>query len=138
MNTPRLTVSLRISGDSLDPDFLTQQLGVAPRSSADDDMEPDERAATGVWSYGLTVPGVELGEVVGMLLAVFPEDSTLWEEITSSYDAVVRCDVFLRDGDQRTGIDPDVLAGLARRGLPLYLALHAPSHDDDYDDDIDD
>jgi hypothetical protein len=131
INLPRLVVSLRVVGDSLDPDFLTQQFGVAPSFSARKG-EPARVAGgsdvrrSGVWSYRLELPPeTELGEGIGMLLAVFPEDSILWEEITSAYTADVFCGAFLRDDNQSTVIEADVLAALGRRGLPLSLDLYS-------------
>jgi hypothetical protein len=147
VNVPRLRVSLRIRGDSLDPDFLTQQLGVAPTFSArkgDEVMRRDRVVAqrTGVWTYRLAEqPGSDMGEVVGLLLAAFPEDSTLWADITDSYAADVHCAASLDDEHRRTTIEPDVLAALGRRGLSLKLDIHAPlgaTHEDDEDDEDED
>ena len=136
VDIPELRVSLKIRGDALDPEFLTQQFGVAPSSSArkgdavhGDGEESVER--TGAWDYRLDVPpSTELGAAIGLLLEVFPEDSTLWGEITSAYTAEVWCGVFLEDASQRTVVDPEILGALARRGLPLRLELHAPARRD--------
>jgi hypothetical protein len=139
VDLPRLRVALRIRGDGLDPDFLTQQLGVAPTFSVrrgDEVMRRDRVVTqrTGVWTYRLAEqPDTELGEVVAMLLAVFPEDSTLWEDLNSSYAVDVYCAAYLDEAHQRTTIDADVLAALGRRGLSLSLDLHGPTpaRDDD-------
>jgi hypothetical protein len=129
LNLPRLRVSLRIRGDALDPDFLTQQLGVAPSFSArKGDLiarrGTERLQTTGVWTYRLEVqPSTELGDAIGHLLAVLPEDATLWEEITSSFTADVFCGVFLQDDNQSTVIQSEVLSTLGRRGLPLSFDL---------------
>ncbi|HEV7992521.1 MAG TPA: DUF4279 domain-containing protein [Gemmatimonadaceae bacterium] len=128
-NIPRLRVSLRIRGDALDPDFLTQQLGVAPSFSARKGEVTARRGrerlhTTGVWTFRLEVPpATELGEAIGHVLAALPEDATLWEEITSSFTAELFCGVFLENDNQSTVIQPDVLSALGRRGLPLSLDL---------------
>jgi len=130
LNIPRLRVALRIRGDALDPDFLSQQLGVAPSFSARKGEVIARRGrerlqVTGVWTYRLEVPpGTELGDAVERLLSALPEDATLWEEITSSFTADVFCGAFLEDDNQSTVIHPDVLAALGRRGLPLSLDLY--------------
>jgi hypothetical protein len=129
LNIPRLRVSLRIRGDALDPDFLTQQLGVAPSFSARKGEVIARRGrerlqTTGVWTYRLEVPpATEIGDAIAHLLAALPEDATLWEEITSSFTADVFCGVFLEDDNQSTLIQPEVLGTLARRGLPLSFDL---------------
>lgn len=145
-DVPRLVVSLRIRGDSLDPDFLTQQLGIPPTSSARMGEAPDDgrtRAhATGDWTYRLPVPPeTELGEVLEQLLTLFPADVTLWEELTSTYAVDVCCELYLEADLQRTMLDASVLGALGRRGLALRMLLHAPDGDagraDDEADDED-
>jgi hypothetical protein len=129
LNIPRLCVSLRIRGDALDPDFLTQQLGVAPSFSARKGEMVARRGTerlhtTGVWTYRLEVPpATELGDAIAHLLAALPEDATLWEEITSSFTADVFCGVFLENDNQSTVIPPEVLRTLGRHGLPLSFDL---------------
>jgi hypothetical protein len=129
LNIPRLRVSLRIRGDALDPDFLTQQLGVAPSFSARKDDVTIRRGrerlhTTGVWSYRAEVPsGTELGDALLHLLAALPQDATLWEEITSSFSADLFCGVFLEDDNQSTVIPPEVLSEIGRRGLSLSFDL---------------
>ena len=127
---PRLRVALRIRGDALDPDFLTQQLGVAPSFSTRKGEVIARRGGerlhtTGVWTYRVEAPpGTELGDAIAHLLAALPEDATLWEEITSSFSADLFCGVSMEDDNQRTVIDPEVLNALARRGLALSLDLY--------------
>ena len=129
LNIPRLRVSLRIRGDTLDPDFLTQQLGVAPSFSARKGDLTVRRGrerlhTTGVWSFRAEVPeGTELGDALMHLLAALPQDATMWEEITGSFSAELFCGVFLEDENQSTVVPPEALSELGRRGLSLSLDL---------------
>lgn len=137
IDAPRFRISLRVRGDTLDPDFLTQQLGLAPTFSArkgDEGSDGDRAPAhdTGVWTYDLPLSAeTELGGVVEELLGHFPADVTLWEELTSTYTTDVCCDVYLEADDQRTALDAEVLAALGRRGLPLRLRFHRRGAGDD-------
>jgi hypothetical protein len=130
LNIPRLRVSLRIRGDALDPDFLTQQLGVAPSFSARKGEVIARRGreklqTTGVWTYRIEVPpATELGDAIAHLLAVLPEDATLWEEITSSFSADLFCGAFLEADNQSTIVPSEVLSALGRRNLPLSLDIY--------------
>ena len=138
-DAPRVRASLRLRGDTLDPEFLTQQLGVAPTLAArQGDAIAGSRGRvrdSGIWLYRLDAPpGTELGEVVSMLLAPFPDDSTLWEELTSTYAADVRCELFLEGEAQGTAIDAEVLQRLGRLGLPLTLDFRALEGSDEADD----
>jgi hypothetical protein len=131
-NVPRLRISLRIVGDDLDPDFITQQLGVAPTESGRRG-EPNDRAGggrpsrreIGVWIYRVSVTAdTELGDALDQLLAAMPQDATLWEELTSTYAVDVLCGVFLEADNQSTTIPADVLERLGRLGLALAFELH--------------
>ncbi|MEO8564308.1 MAG: DUF4279 domain-containing protein [bacterium] len=130
LNIPRLRVAVRIRGDTLDPDFLTQQLGVAASFSARKGDVTARRGrervhTTGVWTYRLEVPpGTELGEAIMHVLAALPDSTTLWEEITSAFMADMFCGAFLEDDNQSTVIQPDVLNALGRRGLTLSFDLY--------------
>jgi hypothetical protein len=137
---PRVRGTLRLRGDGLDPEFITQQLGVAPTVSArrgeppegrgaggpDDDDEP---APTGLWAYELSAPeGTELGDAVDMLLARVPNDAALWEELAEAYEADVHCVVDLGAADagpHALRVDAEVLQRLARLRLALTLDVVA-------------
>jgi hypothetical protein len=132
-NIPRLRISLRILGDDLDPDFLTQQLGVAPTESGRRG-EPNDRAGggrpssreIGLWIYRVSAaPDTELGDALDQLLAAMPQDATLWEELTSTYAVDVFCGVQLEADSQSTAIPADVLERLGRLGLALVFDLHS-------------
>ena len=132
MNVPRLRLSLRIEGDTLDPDFLTQQLGVTPSFTATKGA-PDARGGrnapheTGIWTYRLEVPpDTELGDAIGMLLNVLPDDTTLWEELASTFRLQVFVGVFLQADNQSTLLDAEVLAALGRRGWTISFDLYGP------------
>ena len=124
-DVPDLRAALRIRGGGLDLDLITQLLGIAPSAT-----EEDDDGATSEWTYRLAVPSdTELGSAIEALLAVFPDDTTLWEELTGAYAVDVHCELTLRGRRQRTEIDATVLAALGRRGLPLTLALGTDDDD---------
>lgn len=133
-DVPAIRVSLRLRGDTLDPEFLTQQLGVAPTLAARQGEEVagarGRRHDSGIWLYRLDAPpGTELGEALSMLLAPFPDDSTLWEELESTYSVDVRCELFIAGADSSTTIDAELLRQLGRLGLALTLDFRSASRD---------
>jgi hypothetical protein len=136
-NVPRLRVSLRIRGAALDPEFLTQHLGVAPtftarQGEARTRVRVGEIRTEGTWVYALPVASdTELGDLIEMLLAPFPSDTNLWEELTTTYSADVFCGVFLRSDNQGTQLPSETAARLGRLGLPLILDFYAAFGDSD-------
>lgn len=125
LNLPRLRVSLRIRGDTLDPDFLTQQLGVAPDFSATKGQEVSRdgrtsESETGMWVYRADVPpDTDLGDAILKLLDALPDDTVLWEELVDAYQVEVFCGVFLQADNQGATVDADAMSALGRRGLTL-------------------
>ena len=119
IDAPRLRASLRIRGDALDRDFLTQQLGVSPN---------EQSAHAGSWVYRLAArPDTELGDLLDRLIGSFPHDAVLWEELTSTYTVDVFVSVTLEGESQGTNIDASVLERLGRIGLPLVFDFHTPA-----------
>lgn len=124
-HAPRLRAALRIRGDALDHDFLTQQLGISPN---------EHSAHAGSWVYRLSAaPDTELGDLLDRLVSSFPHDAVLWEELASSYTVDVFVTVTVEGETQGTMIDAGVLGRLARFGFPLIFDFHTPSLGDEDD-----
>ena len=125
-HVPGLRAALRIRGDALDRDFLTQQLGVSPN---------EQSAHAGSWVYRLSAPpDTELGDLLERLVASFPHDAVLWEELASTYTVDVFVTVMLQGETQGTVIDAAVLERLGRLGFPLIFDFHTPSLGDESTD----
>jgi hypothetical protein len=140
-NIPELRLSLRIRGDELDPDLITQHLGVAPTFAVRQGDASCHDGATrtrseGVWVYRLSAaPDTELGELVEMLLAPFPTDINLWEELMSTYSADVLCGVYIEGSHQGTSLSVEALTRLGRLGLSLNFEFHLASSKGGREDD---
>ena len=137
---PGFRAALRIRGAVLDPDFITQQLGVAATTSAQHGTDGNDGAvATGHWEYALDLPpGTELGDGLDLLLARVPNDATLWQELADAYTIDVRCELALVTSGvplggvlHETNVDAAVLERLAHLSLPLRLVFVAAEPDPD-------
>lgn len=132
LNLPRLRVSLRIRGDTVDPDFVTQQLGVAPDFSARKGEEVEHGGVTspsetGMWVYRIDVAAdTDLGDAIRALLDRLPDDTTMWEELVEAYHVEVFCGVFLQSDNQGATVEPEVMGALGRRGLALSFDFYGP------------
>jgi hypothetical protein len=126
----RTTVSLRIVGEALNPSEITRLLGVEPTRSArrgDTSRISSGReviARFGSWLLDAADSG-NLNTQIGTLLATLPSDPTVWHELSKRYDCDVFCGLFVREGNEGTELQPDVLSKLGDRGLRLGLDIYA-------------
>jgi hypothetical protein len=130
----RISVALRVMGDSLDPIEITRLFGKEPRFAArgGDQVQRGSRTVTqrsGIWTYGLAEdpsPEWHLDDAVEALLGRFPSDLELWSDLRSRFKLDVFCGLFMGSDNQGTVLSPRTLGMLAARGLTLNLDLYGP------------
>ena len=129
----RITVALRIAGDTVDPAAITQRLGVAPTFAAKQGDEVWRRERTliqrhGVWSHALTEhaeSGAELDDAIVTLLARFPDDAALWASLAEMHEIGLFCGLFLTHDNQGADLRSTTLQALAARHLTLSLDIYS-------------
>lgn len=128
----RTSVSLRLSGDDLDPEQVSEALRCQPsRSAVKGGSWPTPNggsriAATGRWNRQVErrVPGDLDGQIAELLAGMTP-DLAVWRHITDAYRADVFCGLFVEEGNQGISLGPDVLLSLGQRNLLLDLDIYA-------------
>ena len=131
----RITVALRIAGDTVDPAAITERLGIAPTFAAKQGEAVWRRERTliqrhGVWSHALTAhaeSGAELDDAIVTLLARFPADEALWADLAGAHDVGLFCGLFLTDDNQGADLRSTTLQALAARHLTLSLDIYSAS-----------
>ncbi len=129
----RVEVSLRISGDAVDPERITRMLGVeatfaARRGEAIDREGVPVVQQTGIWIYALPASTEwELGDAIRTLLDRLPADPSLWESLAAEFDTDVFCGLFLAASNRGTELPLDTMALLVERRLPLGLDIYGPA-----------
>jgi hypothetical protein len=130
----RFRITLRISGEALDPDYVSSLLGYAPTRSERKGVPvpaPTGSARigkTGRWS--LTVDskdcadGAELDDAIRLLFAKLPADPELWTSLTSTYSVDLFCGLFLESTNRGFAISPDVLKLLADRQVQIGFDVY--------------
>jgi hypothetical protein len=134
----RTAASLRIFGEDLDPDEITNLLGKEP-----DDIErrgqvirnpksgTERTARRGRWSIQVKrrSPG-DLDAQIAALLDGTTDDLSRWQRVTSAFDADIFCGLFLEEENEGLILAPTTLKNLGDRGLFLSLDIYAPARDD--------
>jgi len=135
----RLSVSLRVAGDGLDPTEISRLLGVAPTFAArkGDQIEHGPRIRTqrvSIWTYGLTEepsPEWELDDAISALLNRLPRDSAVWADLASRFSINIFCGLFMGSDNQGAVLRTSTLQSLAERHLELDLDVYGPPDGDE-------
>lgn len=136
----KTAASLRIIGDDLDPEEITNQLGKQPDASekrGETIRLPSGReriARRGRWSVKVESlsPG-DLDAQVKDLLSGTTNDIDIWRTITSRFRADIFCGLFLNEGNEGLIVSPNTLKLLGDRGICLGLDIYAGPKDGDDD-----
>jgi hypothetical protein len=129
----RTAVTLRIFGDDLDPDEVSQILGAEPTARA---RKGDVRQAasgsaavarSGSWRLeaAASCPG-DLNTQISALLTKVTDDLSVWRELSTRYTCDVFCGLFMGGLNEGDVLDPRTLAALGSRGLTLGLDIYGP------------
>ena len=124
---------LRVVGDDLDPDEITQLLGrtsdLARRKGETILTEGRERvASTGAWIVNTdsSAPG-DLDRQINELLAGTTDDLAVWRRLVDRFRVDVFCGLFMKEPNEGIAISPQTLQKMAERGIELDLDIYAPS-----------
>ena len=126
----RVSVSLRVFGDGLEPDEVSALLGNQPtRFHRKGDKSRGNNSAvepTGAWILDSTLPEkAEIEEHVESLLALISNDSDEWGSLTSRYSASILCSVFLNQYNEGFELSPRLAASLSERGLVIAFDIYS-------------
>lgn len=131
-------VSLRFSGDSLDPAEISRQLGAAPRlgyRKGELRRGPNGQefaCRTGLWSLSIerVRPG-NLDAQIAELLAPLSEDLLIWRDLSSRFGGVIFAGLFLESWNEGIGLEPQTMLALSSRGLGLDMDIYGVTDDED-------
>jgi uncharacterized protein DUF4279 len=132
-----LAVSISIFGEAVDPDEVSDALGVAPdRSHRVGEAVSEESSATrrtGLWSittHGSVADEALLAEHVALLFTRVSTDLAVWRLLADRHNTRVSIGWFMGEGNEALRVEAAVLDELARRGLHLDIEVYAPPTDD--------
>jgi Domain of unknown function (DUF4279) len=132
------SATLRILGDDLDPDEITQILGFPPtvaRRKGDIRIgkrtKNEYKARTGQWHLESPRGKGYLDNHIRWILDALCPEQDPWDSIKARYDLDLFCGLFLDDWNRGTGISADHMYELGRRGIALSLDIYSHTPDDD-------
>ncbi len=125
----RTVVSLRIIGDDLDPDEITQLLGCAPDSShcKGDVLRSGARRSFGAWR--LEAPPSEPENFDGQIAELLKRatgEIARWSEVSHRFRIDLFCGGFMEESNEGFSLSVKTLRSLADRGIEFVLELYAP------------
>ena len=129
----RVTVSLRVFGDDLDPNEVTRLLNCQPTKCYVKGEEVVGRTTglrrvthTGGWLLNSDDErSVRLDEQIANLLARVTDDLTVWGELTNRYKVDLFCGLFLDAENRECWLSAETLRWLAERTLSIGFDIYA-------------
>ena len=130
----RVRASLRVFGDSLEPDEVSALLGRPPTRSArkgekvagsQDAIEP-----TGAWILDSALSErAEIEEHVEALLASVSNDMDEWSSLTDRFSASILCGAFLDLYNEGFELSPRLAQAVSDRGLVIAFDIYSGDPD---------
>lgn len=130
----RVRASLRVLGDSLEPDEVSALLGRPPtrqhRKGDKIEGRTDAVEPTGAWilDSGLS-ERVEVEEHIEVLLASLSNDSDEWASLLDRFSASIQCGLFLDQYNEGFELSPRIAQAVAERGLVIAFDIYSGDPD---------
>lgn len=131
-------VTLRISGDSLDPEEVTRLLGAEPSMAAKrggtihTPKDTPSTARTGFWNLRIDwrMPG-DFDAQIMKLLAGLSQDLAIWGNLADRFQLELFCGMIMEEPNEGTGLRAATILAMAQRGLSFELDVYGPAGADD-------
>jgi hypothetical protein len=131
-------VTLRISGDTLVPDEITQLLGATPttaQAKGEEIVHPRtgarRTAKSGLWR--LCAPDrapEDMDAQIQELLGQLTSDLSIWQQIAATHHLDLFCGLFMGETNDGLVLSPESLVAVGQRRIELQLDIYAPSPDE--------
>jgi Domain of unknown function (DUF4279) len=128
----RSAATLRIVGDSLVPDEVTQVLGAAPSASQIKGQELRGKegrvriAKSGMWRlHAADTSPADFDAQVLEILAKLSSDLRVWSDLSSRFDVDLFCGWFMEQRNEGLCVSSQTLRSLGERGIELALDIYA-------------
>ncbi len=124
------SISIRFSGDDLNPDELTELLNCEPTEAYEKGqiitttISP-RTIKTGMWFLSTEKNSDQtLEEQIWELLEKLPKDLEVWEELSERFRVSIYCGAWLKNWNRDVWFSADLLKQIADRKLSIGLAIY--------------
>jgi hypothetical protein len=128
----KTAVSLRITGQSLQPDEITSLLGCQPTRAAktgDTISHPNGRTRlikTGFWHLRSEIDANELDKKIEGLLAQLTDDLEVWDHIARTCRLELFCGLFMGAWNEGFSLSAELITKLGQRHIELGCDIYGP------------
>jgi len=130
-------VTLRIFGEDLIPDDVSNLLGAKPTKSikkGDEEVGKTSGAMriakTGSWHLHAEKKEPEdLNAQIEEILSQLTNDLAIWEKLCQSYKVDMFCGLFMGDWNDGLSLSPKIMHALGQRKIALSLDIYSGSDD---------
>jgi hypothetical protein len=127
-------LSLRIFGDSLDPDVVSNQLGKQPTFSSrkGEIARRHEGACEYIAksnSWLLNAEHRSPGDLDGQITEIFnglTDDLSVWNSLCSQFEVDLFCGLFMKEGNEGIGLSARSMRLIGERGVSLNFDIYGP------------
>lgn len=120
---------LRLFGDELEPELITELLGVEPtkayRKGDSRNGNASVRERTGLWLLEWHRSKECANSQLRRVLAVLPQDLTIWQDLSGRFSAEFKIHLFLARWCRGTVLSSDVIKMISDRGLGLNIDIYS-------------
>ena len=132
------TACLRIFGDDLIPEEITQALQCTPtiaqRTGEVIRYQSGHERVVKCGNWRLEAAPAEPEDInaqVRWLLSQVESDPNVWESLAQQFDVDIFCGLFMQGSNDGMSLAPDVITLLGERGIPLAFDIYDAGDDDD-------
>lgn len=132
-NLSRSTAALRLAGDSLVPEEITQLLGCQPslgyaKGDVIGGVGTGRRYTKklGLWTLEATEwTPINLDAQASELLNRVTKDLRVWSGIRGRFEIDLFCGLFMKESNEGVSISSDTLRALGERGIELSIEIYS-------------
>lgn len=134
----RAVATLRLFGDDLDPERVSELLGVSPTwSERKGDVTPSKSpggariARTGSWRLqAADSTGDNADRQISEILDQLTTDLDVWKSLAARFDVDLFCGWFLEESNEGVTLSSNTLLALGERGIELDVDIYGSGKDD--------